>query len=154
MRPFFENCFWFNLNFYRYFMVWLEIWLWNILAITCATDLKFGNHLRWSIYRPFLRFFCSTWTYWKFWDTNVFFLCISSMVSKPASQDSQGGCIYYVVRAFKNDITRCKKKVCPNWEQQKNALPPPPEATKKCHAPSLATGESSANFVIWNALKW
>ena len=37
-----KRIFWFDLNFYLYLMVWLEI---GRLAYTCARDLKLGTHL-------------------------------------------------------------------------------------------------------------
>ena len=45
-----KRIFWFDLNFYLYLMVWLEI---GRLAYTCARDLKLGTHfgrVNWNIF--------------------------------------------------------------------------------------------------------
>ena len=43
---------------------------------------------------------------------------------------NKGGCIYYVVRAGKNDLRRSEKKVRPPPESSKKKLRPPPEGCK------------------------
>ena len=65
----------------------------------------------------------------------------------------RGGCIYYVVVAYKNDVRRAKKKVRPPPDCTKKMLRPTPEANKKTLRPPPGHGESTTNFVIYHAIK-
>ena len=51
----------------------------------------------------------------------------------------EGGCIYYVVGAYKSNVRHLKKGS-------------PPDCTKKASHTPLATGKSTTNFVIYNAV--
>ena len=66
--------------------------------------------------------------------------------------DNKGGCIYYVVVAYKNDVRRAKKKVCPPLSAPKKCFAPP-RSQQKNLAPPPGHGESTTNFVIYHAIK-
>ena len=60
---------------------------------------------------------------------------IVNIVLITSGEPNKGGCIYYVVIAYKNNVRRAKKKVRPPPDCTKKMLRPPPEANEKTFSP-------------------